>query len=124
MATIEQFTDLEAWQEGHKLVLEIYKITKNFPKEEMFGIISQIRRSASSITANIAEGFGRFHYKDKQNFFYHARGSACETENFLVLAKDLGFLKEEDFDRVYMRLKSVERLLKGMIRSIEKVRMQ
>ena len=117
---IEGFTDLEAWQEGHKLVLQIYRATKDFPKEEMFGIVSQIRRAAASVTANIAEGYGRFHFKDKNNFYFHARGSLCETESFLILAKDLKYLKEEEFDRIFMQVMRVGQLLKGMISSVRR----
>src|SRR3989339_1633776 len=89
---IKNFYDLEAWQRGHLLVLEVYKLTKNFPGEEKFGITSQIRRAAASITANIAEGFARFHFNDKIKFYLNSRGSAAEVQNFLLLAKDLGFI--------------------------------
>ena len=66
MTTITDFYQLKAWQENHQLVLSIYKITKTFPNEEKYGIIDQLRRASSSITANIAEGFGRFHYGSRQ----------------------------------------------------------
>ncbi|MEK7067831.1 MAG: four helix bundle protein [Patescibacteria group bacterium] len=84
---IKNFYDLEAWRKAHQLVLEIYKITKFFPKEELYGIISQLCRAACSITANIAEGFARYHFKDKIRFYYQARGSVAEVQNFLILAK-------------------------------------
>ena len=77
---INNFYDLEAWKISHGLVLEIYKITKSFSKEEMYGITSQIRRAASSITANIAEGFARYHFKDKIRFYYQARASVAEVQ--------------------------------------------
>lgn len=76
---IKNFYDLVAWQRGYQLVLDIYKITKDFPKEEMYGIVSQLRRAASSITANIAEGFERYHFKDKTRFYYQSRGSIAEV---------------------------------------------
>lgn len=63
---IKNFDDLDAWKKGHQLILKIYKITKDFPKEEKFGIIDQLRRASSSITANIAEGFARYHFNDKR----------------------------------------------------------
>ncbi|MEK7166858.1 MAG: four helix bundle protein [Patescibacteria group bacterium] len=80
--TIKNFYNLNAWQKGHQLVLGIYKITKDFPKEEIFGTVSQLRRAASSITANIAEGFERYHFKDKIRFYYQSRGSIAEVQNF------------------------------------------
>jgi four helix bundle protein len=79
---IKNFYDLDAWKKTHKLVLEIYQITKDFPKDEAYGIIGQLRRAASSITANIAEGFSRYHFKDKIRFYYQARGSIAEVQNF------------------------------------------
>lgn len=97
MGKIKHFYDFDVWKKGHNLVLEIYKITKNFPKEELFGITSQIRRAASSVTANLVEGFGRFYFKDKIRFYYQARGSIFEVEDFLFLALDLGFINNNIF---------------------------
>ncbi len=77
--TITTFFDLKAWQVAHALTLKIYEITKDFPQSERFGITSQLQRAASSITANIAEGFARYHYKDKARFYYQSRGSAAEV---------------------------------------------
>jgi four helix bundle protein len=71
--TIRYFTDLDAWQEAHRLVLAIYKLTNKFPSEERFGLIDQLRRATLSITANVAEGFSRFHYKERLKFYYNAR---------------------------------------------------
>ncbi|MDD5626597.1 MAG: four helix bundle protein [Patescibacteria group bacterium] len=78
---IKSFTDLDAWKEGHKLVLMVYEITKKFPKEEMFGLVSQMRRCVVSITSNIAEGFSRQTYKDKICFYSRAQGSVTELQN-------------------------------------------
>ena len=86
---IKNFYDLDAWKEAHRLTLEVYEITKRFPKEEQFGIIPQLRRAASSSGANIAEGFERYHFKDKTRFYYQARGSVAEVQNFLLVALDL-----------------------------------
>jgi hypothetical protein len=74
MNKIVAFTDLHVWQEGHKLVIGVYENTKKFPKEETYSMINQMRRAASSVTANIAEGFGRHTYPDKINFYYMAQG--------------------------------------------------
>lgn len=116
---IKNFYDLNAWKESHLLVLEIYKITSNFPKEEMFGVISQLKRASSSITANIAEGFARYHYKDKIRFYYQARGSAAEVQNFLLLAKDLHFIDIEICKKLGLKAKEAQQLINGLIRSID-----
>ncbi len=84
---LKSFTDLNAWKEGHKLVLMIYSTTKLFPKEEMFGLISQMRRCAISITSNIAEGFSRQSYKEKLQFYSMSLGSVTELQNQLLVGK-------------------------------------
>ncbi len=117
---IRNFYDLEAWKKGHKLVLEIYKLTKGFPKEELFGIIAQLRKAASSITANIAEGFERYHFKDKIRFYYQARGSVAEVQNFLLLAKDLKYINFETCKNLGQKANEVRQIINGLIRSIEK----
>jgi len=90
---ISSFTQLKTWQKGHALVLEIYKLSKKFPKEEIYGLTSQIRRSAISITSNIAEGFGRKGRKEKVQFYHQALGSLGEFKNQLLIVKDIGYLK-------------------------------
>jgi four helix bundle protein len=120
MNEIKNFYNLEAWKKGHELVLDIYNITKNFPKEELYGIVSQLRRAASSITANVAEGFARYHFKDKARFYYQARGSAAEVQNFLLLSKDLGYINEESCASLIEKANQVRQLINGLIRSIEK----
>ena len=92
MGEVKNFYDLIAWKKGHELTLGIYQATKRFPGEEQYGIVIQMRRAASSVTANIAEGFGRFHFKDKVRFYYQARASTTEVQNFLLLAKDLDYV--------------------------------
>ena len=88
---IKHFTDLIVWEKSHQLVLEVYKMTKKFPSEEKFGITSQMRRSAYSIPANIAEGFKRPGAKDKIRFYNIAQGSLSELSYFLILSKDLKY---------------------------------
>lgn len=117
---IKNFYELDAWKRGHELVLEIYKLTEKFPKEETFGIVSQLRRAVSSITANIAEGFARFHFKDKVRFYYQARASVAEVQNFLLLAKDLGFIDSLICVEKNKKASEVSQLINGLIRSIEK----
>ena len=116
---IKNFYDLDTWKKAHKLVLEIYQITKDFPKDEIYGIVSQLRRAASSITANIAEGFSRYHFKDKIRFYYQARGSVAEVQNFLLLAKDLSYIDLETCRELGERANKVRQLINGLIRSID-----
>ncbi len=117
---VQNFYNLETWQKGHELVLDIYRITKDFPKEELYGIVSQLRRAASSITANIAEGFARYHFKDKIRFYYQARGSAAEVQNFLLLSHDLSFINKEVCNGLMEKSNNTRQLINGLIRSVEK----
>ncbi len=119
---IDHFTKLDAWGISQELVLAIYLATKAFPKEERFGIIDQLRRAAVSITANIAEGWGRFHYADRIKFYYQARGSCCEAQNFLILSKDLGYIDGAEFDKLNAMCDRGFRIISGLIRSVEKLR--
>jgi four helix bundle protein len=118
--SIRNFYNLDAWKKAHSFVLEIYKITKKFPKEELYGITSQIRRASSSITANIAEGFSRYHYNDKIRFYHNARGSVSETQNFLFIARDLVYLSVEEFKYLFDLSEAISKLINGLIRSIER----
>jgi four helix bundle protein len=117
--SINNFYDLDAWNKGHTLVLEIYESTKGFPREEIYGVVSQLRRAASSITANIAEGFARFHFRDKAKFYYNARGSASEVQNFLLLSRDLKYMSMENCEKLLKESAEVSKLINGLIRSIE-----
>lgn len=120
MGDINNFYDLDAWRKAHQLALDIYKITANFPKDELFGITSQIRRAATSISANISEGFNRYHFKDKTKFYHQARGSAGEVQNFLILAKDLNFINNQELKNFMERSGETKRLINGLINSIAK----
>ena len=113
---ISNFTDLNAWKESHKLVLEIYRITKSFPREEIFGITSQMRRAAVSITSNIAEGFGRYSSKEQIQFFYIAFGSAIELSNQLIISKDIKYISESDYINIDKLLLNSRKLISGLIR--------
>ncbi|PIP53543.1 four helix bundle protein [Candidatus Beckwithbacteria bacterium CG23_combo_of_CG06-09_8_20_14_all_34_8] len=114
---ITNFTQLDAWKEGHKLVLLIYKITKRFPKEELFGLTSQIRRCAVSITSNIAEGFSRQSYKEKLQFYSMALGSLTELQNQLYIAKDVLYITDEVFQTILSQSITVHKILNGLIKS-------
>ncbi|CEN54595.1 four helix bundle protein [Capnocytophaga canis] len=95
---MRDFKKFVVWQLSHSLVLNIYQVTKNFPKEEIFGLTSQIRRSFASISYNISEGAGRVSEKEFANFINIALGSSNEAENQLLLAKDLGYISQDDFE--------------------------
>ena len=84
---IQTFEDLDVWQMGRDLTLKIYEITSNFPKEEVCGMTSQIKKAALSVPSNISEGFGRFHFMDKAKFYLNARGSIYELKSHLLIAK-------------------------------------
>lgn len=113
---IEKFQDLDTWKEGHKLVIEIYKISRSFPKEETFGLTSQIRRAVVSITSNIAEGFGRQSYKDKHNFYQMAFGSILEVRNQLIISRDVGYINNSNFQKLDEQAGKVERICRGLIK--------
>lgn len=117
---IKSFTDLVAWQEAHKLVCAVYKITKIFPKEELYCLVTQIRRAVISITSNIAEGFSRISYKDKTRFYAVALGSLTELQNQLLIAKDLGYLSEKRFKETAEKTIFVHKLINGLIKSSRK----
>lgn len=117
MSTIKSFTDLNAWKEGHKLVLIIYEITKSFPKEEIFGLVSQIRRCVISITSNIAEGFSRQSYREKVQFYSIAQGSVTELQNQLLIARDVGYISKEKFHEVATQSVIVHKIINGLIKS-------
>jgi four helix bundle protein len=87
----KSFEDVKLWQKAHKFVLDIYKITKQFPREELYGLTSQIRRSSVSITANFAEGFKKKGKNDKARFYNISQGSINETKYYLRLIKDLEY---------------------------------
>ncbi len=113
---IQSFTDLNVWKEGHKLVIMVYKITKSFPKEETYSLIDQMRRAAASITANIAEGFGRQTYKEKVQFYYMAKGSLSELKNFILIAKDIGYLSVDQLRQLVEQANIADQILQGFIR--------
>ena len=119
---IQDFYDLEAWKEAHKSVLLVYKLFSKYPKEERYGIVDQLRRAVTSITANIAEGFGRFTYKDRVHFYYQARGSVKEIQDFLLTSRDLKIISKEDLNVVWKQIKKTEMILNGLIRSTDKLK--
>ena len=117
---LKNYKELKVWQKAYELYLKIYKTTKTFPKEERYGLTSQIRRAAVSIPSNIAEGYGRRTTGEYIQALYVAYGSQCELETQILLAGDLGFIKADDLEKLNKDVGDVERMLKGLIRSLEK----
>ena len=112
------FRSLNAWQSSYELTLEIYRATKQFPSEELYALTSQLQRAAVSVPANIAEGYERNHQKEYKQFLYIAKGSLGEIETHLMLARDLGYLNNSDYDNIEERRSRTARLLIGLIRSL------
>jgi len=113
---IVNFTDLESWQEAHKLVLAIYEVIKKFPKEEMFGLSNQIRRAGISVTSNITEGFGRRSLKEKIKFYSIAQGALTEIQNQLLIAKDAGYISKQKFEEIFNQIVKIQKFLNGLIK--------
>lgn len=118
--TIKSFTDLNAWKEGHLLVITIYKMTKLFPSNENFGLTNQIQRAAVSITSNIAEGFSRHSNKEKIQFYYTSLGSLTEVQNQLLISRDLGYINPIIFKEIAIKTVTISKLINGLIKSIKK----
>jgi len=117
---VQSYKDLIVYQKGYKLALEIYKATKDFPKEEIYGLVSQMRRSAVSIPCNIAEGYRRGHRKEYIQFLHVSHGSCGELETLLSLSFDLGLLDKDSFEKLYPMQEEISRLLNGLIASLSK----
>jgi len=119
MSNILDFYDLDSWKESHKLAISVYQVLETFPQIEKYGVCDQLRRASSSISANIAEGFGRYHFNDKIKFYFQARGYSKEVQNFLLLARDLKYIDIEMWKKLWDQSKVAEKLINGLIRSIE-----
>lgn len=120
MSQIRNFWDLETWQLAHDCTKQLYTLTVSFPNEERYGLVSQIRRASSSVGANIAEGFDRYHFNDKIRFYHIARGSLSEVMNFILLSKDLSYIDDVTARGLLEKTIQIRKLLNGMIRSIRK----
>lgn len=115
---MQNYQELKVWQKSHVFVLEIYKLTDLFPKKETFGITSQMRRSAISIAANLAEGCGKKGMLDIANFFQTSLGSLHETEYYLLLAKDLQYISNEIFESRNQEIKEIKAMLISLIKTV------
>jgi four helix bundle protein len=113
----KNFYDLRVWQKAHKLSIQIYKVTKDFPRDEQFGLTSQMRRASVSVTSNIAEGFGRVHLKEKVQFYNHARASLTELQSQVFISRDIDYIAIELSKEILENLQIVHKLLNALISS-------
>jgi len=115
VTTVKSFEDLTIWQESRKFTNKIYILTKKFPKEELYGLTSQIRRAVVSITSNIAEGFDRRSDKELSNFLSIARASTAEVQNDLYIALDLKYISQIEFNQLYQEAKKIAQQINGLM---------
>jgi len=115
---MKAFRQLQVWQKAHSIVLEIYQVTVDFPMEERFGLISQIRRASISVPANIAEGCGRGSDAELAHFLQIAMGSASELEYHLLLSNDLSYLNAMEYERIAALVVEVKKMLSSFIKKL------
>ncbi|HEV2245054.1 MAG TPA: four helix bundle protein [Terriglobia bacterium] len=115
---VKDFHELKVWQKAHQLTLAVYQVTAAFPREELYGLTSQLRRACSSIAANLAEGCGRNGDAEFARFCSIARGSASELEYHLLLAKDLKLIKSADYDQLAPRATELKRMLTALLQKL------
>ena len=115
LSTIKSFEDLPVWQDARKFTNKIYNFTNKFPKEELYGLTSQIRRATVSIISNIAEGFDRRSDKELSNFLSIARGSSSEVQNDLYIALDLNYISQVEFNQFYQEAKKIAQQINGLM---------
>lgn len=116
---MRNFRNLRVWEKSHLLTLSIYEFTSSFPKEELYGLTSQMRRSSSSVPSNIAEGCGRNSQPQFARFLNFAFGSASELEYQIILSKDLGFIDEDGFNKLLERVIEIKRMLTSLIQQVQ-----
>lgn len=117
---MQDMKELRVWQEAKNFCLDVYSITAVFPKEEVYGITSQLRRASASIGANIAEGSGRSTQKDFAHFLHISLGSTKECEHFLIISKELGYIPSDEFKRLYEKLETIRGMLIVFIKTIKR----
>jgi four helix bundle protein len=115
---IENFKDLKIWQKGIELAKAIYKVTDSFPAKETYGIVSQMRRSVVSVPSNIAEGFMRRHNKEYRQFLYIALGSLAELETQVIISEQLGFLNNEESNKIQTNIDEIDKMTTGLIKCL------
>ncbi len=115
---MRNFKDLTVWQKSHRMVLDVYRVSKGFPSDERFGLTAQLRRSAVSVPANIAEGCGRDTDREMARFLSIAAGSACETEYYIILAHDLSFIDKNAYDELDRQINEIKRMLNSFMQKL------
>jgi four helix bundle protein len=115
---VKDFRDLTVWQKAHRLTLDVYRRTASFPRDELYGLTSQLRRSASSVAANLAEGCGRNGDAELARFCSIAMGSASELEYHLLLAKDLELINVKDHEDLALRATELKRMLTALLQKL------
>lgn len=119
---LQSFRELIVWQKALKLAIEIYRVSKSFPREELYGLTSQIRRAAFSIPANIAEGYARRNLGEYLQFLGIAFGSGAELETGLIMAKEIQILSLKDFEKLTLLLDEVMKMLNALMKSLQKTK--
>ncbi len=117
--TIKSFFDLYVWQVSHDFVIHVYKITQNYPEDEMYGLVSQFRRAAVSIPANIAEGFGKGSNKEKIHFLTISHGSLEECRYYVILSKDLGYIQKNEETILMEKIIQISKMLSACTKSLQ-----
>jgi four helix bundle protein len=117
---IKSFTELTVWKRAHELALTVYRLTASFPRSELFGVVSQLRRASTSVAANIAEGFGRRTTRELLRSLQIAAGEMEETRYFLILSRDLGYIQAPEFERAWALCDSVGQLINALGRSLKR----
>jgi four helix bundle protein len=115
---MQNYRNLKVWERAHQLTLALYKVTTQFPKEELYGLTSQVRRACSSIPANVAEGCGRNSDAELARFLQIAMGSASELDYHLLLARDLKLMNMKDYEQLAIELSEVRRMLNAFIQKL------
>lgn len=117
---LQSYQELVGWKKGIALVTDVYRFTRSFPEEEMYGLTSQIRRAAVSIPSNIAEGQGRLSRGEFKQFLGHARGSVFEVESQILIARNLRYLSSDDADTLLAKVTELGRILNGLLKSLNR----
>ncbi len=117
---LKSYKELKVWQKAVDLVTEIYRVTKQFPREEMYGLVSQMRRAAVSVPSNMAEGWGRGSTKEYIRFLTIARGSLMELETQLIISEKLNYLKAQQLQNLSEQMQEIGKMLNGLITSLSK----
>ena len=116
---VQDFKQLVVWQKSHEFTIAVYKVTASFPISEQYALVSQLRRAAASIGANVSEGCGKRTQKDFASFLYNSLGSVKECENHLLLSKDLGYVKEKEFAELTLQTEQIGKMLNALIKVLK-----